>query len=649
MGPTRPPRDRRARTRTIVAAACAVVALMLAAGPAVSAGPRPVHLVGTYRPVAVDGDGWGRTDHYLMAGGERFLLQRGGAFPSFAPGARIDVTGALEGSRIRTDRIRPAGTTAGRGSATRSSGTRSVLAILVTWTSPDSVTPASAVHQLEDKNDAWYDDASYGQVRMTADATGWLTIPAPTGCDDGQIMTDALAAATDAGASLDAYDHLLVYFPYTSACSWAGMAYIAWDRLWINGYLDTRVTVHELGHNLGLRHAHSLTCTDAGTPVPWSTSCSRSDYGDPFDAMGGSYWGGVGRFNAAQADLLGWLGGRKTTASGGGGTFEIEPLGQRAPGTQALRLPGMPRDVWIEFRRATGVDNWLGAGATNGVLVHLPADGGGSDILDMTPAADPVDAVLRAGRSWVDPGTGWAIRVDDVRPAAATVTVARPADATPPIFTTLPRVSVATTQVLPKRGDPIELRASWAAEDADDAVTGYDVRVAEDEGAWTTVVTGEPASTASIEARPGHTYAVEVRASDGWGNLSGWAAAPPVALTTASERAAIYDGPWSRRRDTRALGGAYRITTRAKASATLRIDASAIALFARVGPDGGRIRVVIDGKAAGTFSQEAGARAFRTLTFRRSWRHVGTHTIRLVNLASAGHPGFSVDGIALLR
>lgn len=646
MGLPHPPRGPRARTTTV--AVCAVLALAFAAGPSVAAGPRQVRLVGTYRPVAVDGFGWGRTDHYLMSGGERYLLQRGGGFPSLAPGTRIDVTGALEGSRIGIERIRPVPWAPGRRSAARISGTRSVLAILVTWTSPDSVTPASAVHQLEDTNDAWYDDASYGQVRMTADATDWLTIPAPTGCDDGRIMSDALAAASGAGASLDAYDHLLVYFPYTSACAWAGMAYIGWDRLWINGYLDTRVTVHELGHNLGLRHSHSVTCTDGGTPVPWSASCGRSDYGDPFDAMGGSYWGGVGRFNAAQANLLGWLDGRKESASGGGGTFEIEPLGQRAPGTQALRLPGTTRDVWVEFRRATGVDSWLGPGATNGVLIHLPADVGGSDILDMTPASDPVDAVLRAGRSWVDPGTGWAIRVDDVGPGAATVTVARPADVAPPVFTDPPTVTFAPTQELPKRGDPVELRASWAAQDAGDAVAGYDVRVAEDGGAWTPVATGEPASTASIEARAGHTYAVEVRASDGWGNLSGWTAAPSVVLTTTSERAATYHGPWSRRRDTRALGGAYRITARAKASATLRIDASAVALFARVGPDGGRIRVVIDGTPAGTFTQEAGARAFRRLTFRRSWRHVGTHTVRLVNLGSAGHPGFSVDGIALL-
>lgn len=648
MGPLPPTRDRRYRVRTVVVATCAVLALVLAAAPGVTAGPRPVRLVGTYRPVAVDGFGWGRTDHYVMAEGERFLLQRGGELPGLTPEARIEVTGTIQGSRIRAERIRTTGATAARAAAPRVTGTRSVLAILVTWTTPDSVTPESAVHQLEAVNGAWYDDASYGQVRMTADATDWFTIPTPTGCADDQIMTDALAAASDSGAALDSYDHLLVYFPHTSACAWAGSAYIGWGRLWINGYLDTRVTVHELGHNLGLWHSHSVACSDGGTPVPWSTSCTRSDYGDPFDAMGGSYWGGVGRFNAAQTSALGWLDGRKTTAAGDGGTFEIEPLGQRAAGIQALRLPGAPRDVWVEFRRATGVDSWLPAGATNGVLLHLPADVGGSDIVDLTPASDPVDAVLRPGRSWIDPATGWAIRVDDTSAAAATVTVARPADTAPPVFTTEPAISFASPQMLPKHGDPIQLRTAWVAKDTAETVAGYDVRVAEDGGAWTTVASGSPACAATIAALPGHAYVVEVRASDGWGNLTEWTAAPPVDLTAASERAVIYDGRWSRRRDTRALGGAYRLTTRAKTSALLRIDASAIALFARVGPDGGKVRVLVDGRAAGTFTQEAGAAGFRTLTFRRSWRHAGSHTIRLVNLASDGHPTFSIDGIALL-
>ena len=214
-----------------------------------------------------------------------------------------------------------------------------MLAILVNWTAPDSVTPTSAIHQLKDVNDAWYDDASYGQVRMTASSTNWLTIAAPSGCDSGTIMNDAFSAATAAGWNLNAYDHLLVYFPYVAACGWAGMAYIGWGRLWINGYLDTRVTVHELGHNLGLYHAHSVACTQASTAVPWSTSCTRSEYGDPYDAMGGSFGGGVGRFNASQSDDLDWMQGRKQTAAAGGGRTRSRHWSNARPTSRPCDCP----------------------------------------------------------------------------------------------------------------------------------------------------------------------------------------------------------------------------------------------------------------------------------------------------------------------
>ena len=38
--------------------------------------------------------------------------------------------------------------------------------------------------------------------------------------------------------------------------------------------MTLRGTGHELGHNLGVHHASSLTCTDASAPVVAQTSCS---------------------------------------------------------------------------------------------------------------------------------------------------------------------------------------------------------------------------------------------------------------------------------------------------------------------------------------------------------------------------------------
>ncbi len=183
-----PLRRTRVRPPTTVAAICAVLVLLFASVQEASAGPRRVHLTGTYRAVAVDGYDWGRTDHYVVAGGTSYLLQRGGDPPDFPSGTRVEVDGTVSGSRVVADSVVPVADDtrakiASPPAARLAPETHSVLAILVDWTAPDSVTPTSAIHQLKDVNDAWYDDASYGQVRMTASATDWLTIPTPSGCD----------------------------------------------------------------------------------------------------------------------------------------------------------------------------------------------------------------------------------------------------------------------------------------------------------------------------------------------------------------------------------------------------------------------------------------------------------------------------------
>lgn len=644
---------RHQRTHTNTVAVVAALMLLLTGVQSATAGPHRVRLVGTYREMAVDGIGWGRTDHYLVAGAQTYLLQRGGDFPAFDSGARVEVDGTLDGTKLRADTIDPVAGAPVAAASIRTgprlaTDTRSVLAILVNWTAPDSVTKASAIDQLENDDDAWYDDASYGQVRMTADATDWLTIAAPTGCDSSGIMSNAFTAATGAGWNLNDYDHLLVYFPYLASCGYAGMAYVGWGRLWINGYMDTRVTVHELGHNLGLSHAHSVTCTDSGATVAWSTSCTRSDYGDPFDAMGGSFWGGVGRFNASQADELDWMQGRKQTAPAQGGTYTLAPLGQQAEDLQALRLPGSDHDIWVEYRRPTGVDAWLPAGATSGVLLHVSTTSvGGSDLIDMTPDNVFTDSALRPGHVWVDPVTHWGIHVDAAGPNGATVTVVKPPDTIAPHFTSAPHVAFASPQQLPKSGKPAKVRVSWAAKDGGDPIT-YDVRTSTDGGAWTGAATDDPATSAAIAALPGHTYAVQVRATDGWGNLSAWTDAPDISFTTLAEKRLSFDGRWSKRHDRNALGNTYRLTTQARASALLHVNASAVAMLARVGPKFGAVSIFVDGHRKGTFSQHARKNGYRQLTLRLSWSHMGAHTIRFVNVGTHGHPSFSIDGIAIL-
>ena len=102
-----PLRRTRVRPPTTVVAVCTVLVLLFAGVQEASAGPRRVHLTGTYRAVAVDGYDWGRTDHYVVAGGTSYLLQRGGDPPDFPSGTRVEVDGTVSGSHVVADSVVP--------------------------------------------------------------------------------------------------------------------------------------------------------------------------------------------------------------------------------------------------------------------------------------------------------------------------------------------------------------------------------------------------------------------------------------------------------------------------------------------------------------------------------------------------------------
>ena len=109
------------------------------------------------------------------------------------------------------------------------------------------------------------------------------------------------------------------------------------------------MTAHELGHNYGLLHAHSWDC---GTSVLGS-SCSRSEYGDPFDTMGG----GLRQFSAYDKWSLAWLGaGAYTSMSGGSAAVALSAL-EAPSGVRGLQLStDAGRTYWVEWRQAIGLE-----------------------------------------------------------------------------------------------------------------------------------------------------------------------------------------------------------------------------------------------------------------------------------------------------
>ncbi|HWL37239.1 MAG TPA: Ig-like domain-containing protein [Frankiaceae bacterium] len=420
--------------------------------PAAALDTAPVSIVGTYHRLAKDVfDSHGDITHtysdVLRVPGKAYPL-RLSAGHGLASGDKVRVaapagytTGALSPTSVT--RLAPASTIG-------SAGTSAVLVILAYWSTRDTMTQAKATAQIFGDDDKWFREASYGRAGLAGVVTPWLRIPRP---HDGQcynhaeqLRYDAEQKARDLGSKYDPsnFQRTMIYFPRCGGYDTqnvAGWAYEPGNIVWLNGVMDRRTTIHELGHSYGLGHARSYACKSAtGTPVTLSGSCRSSEYGDPYDAMGRTSY--VAHFSGYRKDKLGWLGSRKRVLKTSSSTFTLPPF--ERPSTLPVVVVAnsarvVTRSYWLEYRRPTGMDARLPAGATGGVLVHLQDTARPGWLLDGTPRDKSMStAVLEPGTSWTAPDyvkiTVGAISSTGIR---VTVSGARPA----PVAPSAPRVT----------------------------------------------------------------------------------------------------------------------------------------------------------------------------------------------------------------
>jgi hypothetical protein len=278
----------------------------------------------------------------------------------------------------------------------------------------------------------------------------------------------------------------------------------------MNGSLSTRVVAHELGHNMGLHHASSITCTSGGVTVAYSATCTPDEYGDPFDVMGKN----LRRNNAWHLQQIGFLGRGNVQTAAASGTYTLTSTSTRGTGTQLLRVPrpGTGTQLYydLELRSSGGVfDNFLSTDpAVNGVTIHVdpsPATITQSLLIDTTPGTSSGfdDAPLTAGRSFTDGDV--VVSVSSVSGNTATVDVAGAAtpDAVAP---TAPASLVADPA-------PDQVALSWSASSDNVGVVGY--RVYRDGSLIDTTTATSATDTAVV---PGTAYSYSVSAYDAAGN-----------------------------------------------------------------------------------------------------------------------------------
>ena len=271
-----------------------------------------------------------------------------------------------------------------------------------------------------------------GKVSADGDIFGFYTIPYNnTGCSYWTWGNSGLAAAIADGNDLSGYDHIIYGWANTPDCWWSGMGQIHGSLSWIDGAFNPAVTGHELGHNFGEFHASSYTCTDSvGGRVPISSSCSASEYGDPFSIMGVAY--DQRHMHNWNKGNLGYLSTADTITAAVDGDYTLKSSEQLlADETQIIRVPLLDGTYYyLEYRRPYGT-YFDAFGATdqvvNGITIRIAPDYdvlSNSKLIDNTPAtASFYDSALGVGNTFTDSTRGIDITTLSTSSTEATVRI----------------------------------------------------------------------------------------------------------------------------------------------------------------------------------------------------------------------------------
>ena len=181
----------------------------------------------------------------------------------------------------------------------------------------------------------------------------------------------------------------------------------------------------------------------------------------------------------------------------------------------------------------------------------------------------------------------------------------------------------------------VPVRVAWAQGTCPSGST-YNVVVTT--GTTQALVRSGTALNARISLKVGASHAIAV-------DCGGASSTTTVTLAGFQESAASYTGTWFNHINAGFWGGAGRFANAAAASATFRCaSCRGIAWVARQDTPNGSAKVYVDGVLKATVNTQSSVLRNRVIAYKIEWPTAGAHTLRIVNVATTGHPRITVDG-----